>query len=317
MVYEEIDKCKAIVREGSDSRIILIALIVIFVVTGLFVVYYLVSGIVDSANVITKNNTILDEESAYVLPEKTEVEPKKIDFQTMVDNWAKNIDSNKGVLIYDLDRNEVVAEYNPNQSFATASLYKLFVVYEGYRRIERGEWKEDGVAGSTGHTISECLDLAVRESNSDCAETLRQMMGYDKLEKIVADDFGTTDTSVEDLVSTPNDITKIMKRFYDHPDISDEKLIAKMKDSFLNQPITEYNWRQGLPSGFSDAVNVYNKVGWAYNDEEKVWDIYNDAAIIEFPVKNRHFVVVVMTNKVPYQQIRKLGTMIEEEFNKY
>ena len=134
MVYEEIDKCKAIVREGSDSRIILIALIVIFVVTGLFVVYYLVSGIVDSANVITKNNTILDEESAYVLPEKTEVEPKKIDFQTMVDNWAKNIDGNKGVLIYDLDRNEVVAEYNPNQSFATASLYKLFVVYEGYRR---------------------------------------------------------------------------------------------------------------------------------------------------------------------------------------
>ena len=143
------------------------------------------------------------------------------------------------------------------------------------------------------------------------------MIGRDKLEKIVADDFGTTNTSVEDLVSTPNDITKIMKRFYDHPDISDEKLIAKMKDSFLNQPITEYNWRQGLPSGFSDAVNVYNKVGWAYNDEEKVWDIYNDAAIIEFSVKNRHFVVVVMTNKVPYQQIRKLGTMIEEEFNKY
>ena len=83
MVYEEIDERKAIVREGSDSRIILIALIVIFVVTGLFVVYYLVSGIVDSANIITENNTILDEESAYALPEKTEVEPKKIDFQTM------------------------------------------------------------------------------------------------------------------------------------------------------------------------------------------------------------------------------------------
>ena len=90
-----------------------------------------------------------------------------------------------------------------------------------------------------------------------------------------------------------------------------------MKDSFLNQPVTEYDWRQGLPSGFSDAVNVYNKVGWAYNDEGEVWDIYNDAAIIEFPEKDRHFIVVVMTNKVPYQQIRKLGTMIEEEFNKY
>ena len=29
-------------------------------------------------------------------------------------------------------------------------------------------------------------------------------------------------------------------------DIVDENLIAVMKDSFLNQPITTYNWRQGL-----------------------------------------------------------------------
>lgn len=317
MVYRKINQRKAIVRECSESRIVLVALIVIFMMTGLFIIYYLAAGIIDGADNITENNIITNEESAYVSPEKTEVEPKKIDLQMIVDNWVKNIDGDKGVLIYDLDRDEMVAEYNSNRSFATASLYKLFVVYEGYRRIERGEWKEDDVAGSTGHTISECLDLAVRESNSNCTETLWQMIGRDKLEKIVADDFGITNTSVEDLVSTPNDIAKMMKRFYDHPDISDEKLIVRMKDSFLNQPITEYNWRQGLPSGFSDAVNVYNKVGWAYNDEEKVWDIYNDAAIIEFPEKDRHFIVVVMTNKVPYQQIRKLGTMIEEEFNKY
>ncbi len=317
MVYSEANQRKAIVREGSESRIVLVALIVIFMMTGLFIIYYLAAGIIDGADNITENNIITNEESAYVSPEKTEVEPKKIDFQTTVDNWAKNIDGDKGVLIYDLNRDEMVAEYNSNRSFATASLYKLFVVYEGYRKIEQGEWREGDAAGDTGHTILECLDLTVRESNSDCAETLWQMIGHDKLEKIVANDFGIINTSVEDLVSTPNDITETMKRFYDHTDINDEKLIAKIKDSFLNQPITEYNWRQGLPSGFSDAVNVYNKVGWAYNDEEKVWDIYNDAAIIEFPEKDRHFIVVVMTNKVPYQQIRKLGTMIEEEFNKY
>ena len=317
MVYRKINQREVIVREGSESRIVLVALIVIFMMTGLFIIYYLAAGIIDGADNITENNIITNEESAYASPEKTEVEPKKIDFQTIVDNWIKNIDGDKGVLIYDLDRDEMVAEYNSNRSFATASLYKLFVVYEGYRKIEQGEWREGDTAGDTGRTILECLDLAVRESNSDCAETLWRMIGHDKLEKIVANDFDITNTSVEDLVSTPNDITEMMERFYDHPDINNKKLIAKMKDSFLNQPITEYNWRQGLPSGFSDAVNVYNKVGWAYNDEEKVWDIYNDAAIIEFPEKDRHFIVVVMTNKVPYQQIRKLGTMIEEEFNKY
>ena len=86
-----------------------------------------------------------------------------------------------------------------------------------------------------------------------------------------------------------------------------------MKDSFLSQPVTTYNWRQGLPSGFSKA-NVYNKVGWDYNAKTRNWNIYHDAAIIEFEEQNRHFIVVVMTNRVPYQKIRQLGTEIENKF---
>ena len=93
----------------------------------------------------------------------------------------------------------------------------------------------------------------------------------------------------------------------------DGGLIAQIKDSFLNQPATTYNWRQGLPSGFSKA-NVYNKVGWAYNADGGYWNIYHDAAIVEFPESNRHFIVVVMTNQVPFEAIRTLGTKIEETF---
>ena len=61
----------------------------------------------------------------------------------------------------------------------------------------------------------------------------------------------------------------------------------------------------------------YSPCKTAFNADGNYWDIYHDAAIIEFPEKDRHFIVVVMTNKVSYQQIRKLGTMIETEFNKY
>ena len=165
MVYSEANQRKTVAREGSESRIVLVALIVIFVVTGLFIVYYLVAGMIDDTDNIIENNIITNEESAYVLPEKTEVEPKKIDFQTVADNWAKNIEGDKGVLIYDLDRDEVVAEYNSNRSFATASLYKLFVVYEGYRKIELGEWRESDAAGDTGRTILLSISIV---SVSDC-----------------------------------------------------------------------------------------------------------------------------------------------------
>ena len=124
-------------------------------------------------------------------------------------------------------------------------------------------------------------------------------------------DFDIINSDISKLISDPDDIMKIMKIFYEHNDIQDENLISLMKDSFLNQPATTYNWRQGLPSGFTEA-NVYNKVGWDWNGE--YWNVYHDAAIVEFPEEDRHFIVVVMTNHVSYQDIARLGGMIEETF---
>ena len=212
------------------------------------------------------------------------------------------------MLIYDLERGEVVGSYNQTAEYNTASLYKLFVVYEGYRRLQSGEWQAGDAAGVTGKTILECLDLAIRESHSPCAETLWGYIGHDTLDEIIADDFGIVDSDISSLTSTPEDIMKIMRIFYEHEEITDEALVAQMKDSFLNQPTTTYNWRQGLPSGFTEA-SVYNKVGWSWNG--KSWDIYHDAAIVEFPELDRRFIVVVMTNQVPYQKIRELGAAIE------
>lgn len=253
------------------------------------------------------------EESASDYSEITEAEAEKVDFQPVVDEWVKSVGGNKSVLIYDLERDETAASYNTEEDYGTASLYKLFVVYEGYRRLESGEWQAENLAGSTGYTILQCLDLAIRESYSPCAETLWSYIGHEKLDEIIKNDFNITNSDISHLTSNAEDITKMMKLFYEHPDIANETFVAQIKDSMLNQPATTYDWRQGLPSGFTKA-NIYNKVGWEYNPDGKYWNIYHDAAIVEFPEEDRHFVVVVMTNKVPYQQIRQLGTMIENAF---
>jgi len=254
------------------------------------------------------------EESAWQGSDITEVEVEKIDFQPVVDEWVETISGRKGVVIYDLDLDRIVGGYNTDEIFDTASLYKLFVVYEGYRKVESGEWKIDTPAGVTGYTIGECLDLAIRESNSVCAETLWSMIGEEALDDTVAEEYRMADTLVSDFTSTPEDIAAMMRLFYLHPNIQDEALLVQMKDSFLNQPQTEYDWRQGLPSGFSDTTKVYNKVGWEYDDEDGRWNIYNDAAVVEFPDNNRHFVVVVMSNNVDYRRISKFGSLLEEYF---
>ena len=236
--------------------------------------------------------------------------PAKIDFQSVIESWAAEAGGKKSVVIYDLDRDETVGEYNADATYNTASLYKLFVVYEGYRRIENGAWQRTDPAGQTGKTILRCLDLAIRESNSPCAETLWSLIGHATLDEIIVQDFKITDSNISALLSTPTDIAKMMQIFYEHNEIKDEELVATMQDSFLNQPVTTDDWRKGLPSGFPADVKVYNKVGWDWNG--KSWNVYHDAAIVEFPEQNRHFVVVVMTSEVKNKKIAELGTLISD-----
>lgn len=232
--------------------------------------------------------------------------------QIKINEWAESTNGKKGVIFYDLDNAKMVGEYNADEKFATASLYKLFVVYEGYRKLEQGIWDGETTVGATGYTISECLDLAIRESHSPCAETLWGMIGRDELDAVTQKDFGLNLT-VGSLSATPREIMQMMKIYYYHSDLKNETNVARMKDSFLNQPATTYDWRQGLPSGFSDDVLVYNKVGWNYDGSR--WTIYDDAAILDFTKTNRHFILVVMTSGVGYQQIRKLGSMLESVYN--
>ncbi len=238
---------------------------------------------------------------------------KKMDFQDTVDNWVNSVGGKKGVIIYDLMVGEVVGEYDADEKFATASLYKLFVVYAGYMKVVNGEWEMDDVVNGTAYNVGQCLDLAIRESHSECAEALWGMIGRDTLDKIVQDEWDLPNVEVGSLMATPREIMQIMLKFYQREDFT-ENIALKMLDSFLNQPITTYNWRQGLPSGFSDTVNVYNKVGWEYSPDAHGWLIYDDAAVVDFPDADRTFVIVVMTNGVDFSDVARFAGSFEQSF---
>lgn len=84
----------------------------------------------------------------------------------------------------------------------------------------------------------------------------------------------------------------------------------------LNQPATTYNWRQGLPSGFSENVKVYNKVGWLSLDGRS-WKYYHDTAFLEFTNTNRHFLVVALTENVDSSKLVELGKTLESTLSTY
>lgn len=245
----------------------------------------------------------------------------RVDFQPVVDSWVASVGGTKAVLIYDLDLDEVVGEYNADSVMRIESIYKIFVVYEGYRRVQSGEWDGEAACGYTGMTIVECLDRAIRESRSSAAEVLHSMIGYAELNNIMRTEFGLPGVTVDSISASAREVATMMRRFYEHPDLTDEALVARMMDSFLNQPASvgdgfcsgPCNWRRGLPSGFSEAVDVYNKVGWL-GDGAGGWVYFADAALLDFKEAGRNYIAVVITSRVSNTAIAELGTAIETAF---
>lgn len=264
--------------------------------------------------------------SQTVPPQSSNNPPDFIDLQPTVNAWLKTTSANVGLMIYDLDNNRVAASYQPNRVFNVASIYKLFFVYDGYRQIETGTMTADARYVTTNdyradtYTYGECLDLMIRESYNGCADKMRSnKQAFARVTSLI-NELQLKNTTNGGLSSTAADLTELLKLYYEHPDLSDANW-QKIADSMLIQPATKidasttYDWRQGLPSGFSKHANVYDKVGWAWSETDKVWNTYADAAIIEFPTQSRHYAAAVLTSGLTSRNaapLSNLGARIED-----
>ena len=249
----------------------------------------------------------------------------KINLNPVIGAWMSSTmkDTKQAVAIYDLDNDKMVGELNINETFPMESLYKLPVVFEGYKRVDNGSL--DGDAESAGgHTVRQCLDLAIRESNSACAEDILAKLGGEaQMDAIVQRDWGLQKTSISNLETTADDMIRMLKRVFEHKDLSQTSW-KQLQDSMLNQPPVENqelcngacDFRQGLPAGFTQGTKVYDKVGWRLNGT--MWMSYNDTALLEFPDDNRNFAIVILTQLyASSDKISELGKLTEEAILAY
>lgn len=273
---------------------------------------------------IAPPNTSITTTPESTTPDEPETSPTPefIDLQPTLDRWLASlaIDEQAGVMIYDLTNERTAASYNADKIFNVASIYKLLFAYDGYQQIALGLDDPDTFFTRTTDkgalTLSECLDLTIRESYNGCADRLASNTArIERVGKLISK-LEMSNTSNIGLQSTAADLTKLLRYYWYHTDLTTD-LWTQLADSMLNQPPTSdsthetYDWRQGLPAGFSDRVNVYDKVGWDWNGER--WNTYADAAILEFAQNNHIYTMVVLTKNLRRAStISTLGTMIEQ-----
>ncbi len=215
--------------------------------------------------------------------------------QTVINNWADGLTGESSVVVAD-GNGVTLAAYNANRAYFSASLYKLFVVYFGYKQIDAGTVSlDEPYVGS--RTRAQCLDAMVSESDSPCAEKMWAELGKQTLTDSLKE-LEISDTSMTNLSTTAGDVVRIMTLLSNGEGLSDSSqtaFLASAKDQIF---------RDALNRGFSDSVTVYNKIG--FNELKE----YHDAAIVELS-DGRRFVIVVLTENVGTRNIAELGRRVE------
>jgi beta-lactamase class A len=232
-----------------------------------------------------------------VTKEKPSV-PELPNLQPTVDSWAATTGGTVSVKITDTN-GKVLATYNADKTYFTASIYKLYVAYVGYQKIDDGTYSLNDPYLS-GYTRGECLDAMIRDSNSACGEKMWAELGKSAItEKMKS--YGLKNTSLTGLQTTSEDAAVILANIANGKDLKP----ASQKAYLDSMKIQDALYRRGLPAGFK-KLTVYNKVGWNLTQE------WHDTAIVQ--TKNgQKLIVSVFTNGAGYKSITALGAKIEAE----
>lgn len=237
---------------------------------------------------------------ADVAPEDAPADFEAVKLQGVLDSWEATTSGITGVVITDKD-GRLLAQLNGDKKFFTASIYKIYVAYEGYKQLDAGTIDPSEVYVN-GHTRLECLDIMIRESDSPCSEKLWNEIGKQKIEDAIIK-LGITDTSMTGLSTTAGDAAKMLKIIWNGEGLSESSknlYLASMENQIF---------RSTLNKSFQPGVKVYNKIG--FNGQKE----YHDTAIVEFE-DGRVLIVSVLTDGVGTKNIVKLGTMLENSITK-
>jgi len=239
----------------------------------------------------------------FIEPEEASIEERQgFDAELVaaaLNEWSQSINGRAGVVVTDAYDGSVLATFDPDQQFFAASIYKLYVAYEGYKQIDEGlvDLSEQYL---NGFTRGECLDKMIRESDSPCAEKLWVELGKQETTDILRT-YGMNNTSMTGITTTAADAAIMLSR------IANGEGLSEQSQTLFLQSMKDQVFRDTLNKSFIEPEYVvYNKIG--FNELQE----YHDVAIIELPETDRKLVISVMTDGVGTSNIVRLGETLKK-----
>lgn len=202
-------------------------------------------------------------------------------------NFVDEAPVTAGVFLQDLSNGNFVGE-NDSVVFESASLYKLFVAYETYRRIDLGiHTAEEIIDTEEGpRSIDYCLEASITLSNNACGRALRELVraNVEPLPSLAEAGFVGTSLVNDYPTTSAKDVALLFEKLYVGSDLSQTS-----NNQFLEN-LTNQQVNNRIPAGLPQDVKVAHKTG----DLE---GYSHDGGIIYSPKGN--YILVVMSG--PWQ----------------
>ncbi len=247
-------------------------------------------------------------------------DPARPTLQKGLEAYVDGLDASYGVAVVNLTDGRSVF-INDTDSFPTASLYKLLVMYRVFQSVDNGDLSLDDqltiqpddlragdpdVAFAAGDTttIGYALDRMITVSSNAAAYALVRAVGGWYRVITAADALGMSDTVfTDDFWSTPNDIAHFLHLLASHslvsPSASDQ-----MMDLLLNQQVSDR-----IPSLLPADATVAHKTG-------ELPGVRHDAGIVRCP--GAEYIIVTMSREGdPAEEVpveARISRMVYDEY---
>lgn len=252
--------------------------------------------------------------------------PVRLGLDKVVQTSLKDAKGEYAVAIKDLKTGESYS-LNADKTFAAASLYKLWVMAETYRQIEKGQLKENeilsgGIAdlNQTFEIASESAELQkgrislpvqialkrmITISHNYAALLLAERVKNSKISSFLVD-YGFNNSKIgeenEGPTTTASDTLFFFEKLYKGQltnKSSTEKMLNLLKDQELNDKLPKYlpAGRQGLPKN----VEIAHKTGEI--------DYFSHDAGIVFSPKGDYIIVVLSESDFPQGAAERIANL--------
>jgi beta-lactamase class A len=243
----------------------------------------------------------------------------------LINSYVAGEAGNWAIFVKKLDTGQW-ATFQSNQRLVSASLYKLFVMYEVYRqwdagnlnlderwRITNGEAAEDIAidnlyfAVGSQWPISTLLGRMIGYSDNTAGAALVDRVGLNNINRTLQN-IGLTDSRLDftnDNITTANDVAELLERIALGRAISPEAS-QQMLNLLLDQQINDL-----IPQGVPTTVPIAHKTG-------TLDSLRHDAAIVYGP--SGPYIFVAMSTNLPsadlaYNVVPRLSTALYSYFN--